>query len=148
MPSLAKRACSTPGCRGGASGKTSRCNACEQAHQAARGTTTARGYDEAHRRLRILAFQRDGWRCIDCAWRPPIIVECEVYGLDEPPLDVILDALRHAYNRGQRHLQGDHIIAIDQRPDLRLDLDNYATRCNLCHNVKTARGIETQRPLR
>lgn len=128
-----------PGCRNSAI-SASRCSACEHAHQVARGTTKQRGYDDGHRRLRILAFQRDGWRCVDCGWRPQIIVECEECGLDEPPLSVILDALRMAYNRGDRHFQGDHIVPIDTRPGLRLDLDNYATRCNLCHNVKTARG--------
>jgi 5-methylcytosine-specific restriction endonuclease McrA len=100
-----------------------------------------RGYDEAHRRLRVLAFQRDEWRCVDCGWRPTIVIECEAYGLDEPPPAVILDALRQAYNRGERHLQADHIVPIEVREDLRLDLDNYATRCSRCHNIKTARGL-------
>jgi hypothetical protein len=129
-----------PGCRNVCNG--ARCQACELKHRG--GTTNERGYDADHRRLRILAFQRDEWRCIDCGWRPQIIVECEEYGIDEPPLAVILDELRRAFNRGDRHLQGDHIIPFEDRPAMRLDLDNYATRCNLCHNAKT-RG-ETTRP--
>jgi hypothetical protein len=27
------------------------------------------------------------------------------------------------------------------RPDLRLDLNNLATRCNICHNRRTLRQI-------
>jgi hypothetical protein len=134
MPWLASRSCSTPGCRNACKG--GRCNECARS---VRGSTTERGYDSDHRRLRVLAFQRDGWKCLDCGWRPQIIVECEEYGIDEPPLEVILDALRQAYSRGGRHLHGDHITPIERRPDLRLDLGNYATRCDACHNVKTRR---------
>lgn len=135
MPSLAKRACSTVGCRNSAS-KGSQCGACERT---SRGTTTRRGYDYDHQRLRVLAFQRDGWRCVDCGWRPQIVVECEEYGLDEPPLPAILDELRRAFSRGDRHLQGDHIVPFENRPGMRLNLGNYATRCNLCHNAKSRR---------
>ena len=136
MPSLAKRACSTPGCRNDCTG--ARCDGCERDRRG--GTTAERGYDEGHRRLRVLAFQRDGWRCTECGWRPQLIIDCEQYGIDEPPLDVILDSLRLAYNRGDRHLQGDHILPIEQRPDLRLRLENYSTLCNVCHRIKTLGG--------
>jgi 5-methylcytosine-specific restriction protein A len=138
VPSLAARACATPGCRNPA--RKARCTDCERKQQEARGTTTQRGYDADHNRLRIMAFQRDDWRCADCGWRPQLIVECETYGIDEPPLDVILGWLTTAYHRGERHLQGDHIQPIERRPDLRLDLDNYATLCSACHQEKTRRG--------
>lgn len=142
MPSLPKRSCSSPGCRNSAS-RGSKCDACRQVSNSTRDGqrrgTAERGYDEAHRRMRILAFQRDEWRCLDCGWRPQILVECEEYGLDEPPQSVILDFLRIAYNRGERHLAGDHAIPIEQHPELRLDLGNYRTLCNACHQLKCVR---------
>lgn len=49
--------------------------------------------------------------------------------------------LRGAYRRGEKHLHGDHIVPIEERPDLRLDLENYATRCNECHSAKTMREL-------
>ena len=39
------------------------------------------------------------------------------------------------------HLHADHQIPIEQRPDLRLDLDNLRTRCNRCHNAKSMREM-------
>jgi HNH endonuclease len=132
MPSLAKRSCSTPGCRHAAA-NGARCIHCERKQK---GTAAARGYDADHRRLRILAFQRDNWRCVDCGWRPQIIVDCERVGIDDPPLEEILNDLRRAYHRGERHLHGDHILPIEERPEQRLNLDNYATRCNVCHDVR------------
>ena len=136
MPSLPGRGCSTPGCRNAAT-KGSLCDACKRPY---RGSTDERGYDPQHKRLRILAFQRDQWRCVDCGWRPQVVADCEEHGLDEPNTEVILEDLRRAYHRGDRHLQADHIIPVDVRPDLAHDLDNYATRCNQCHNAKSKRG--------
>jgi 5-methylcytosine-specific restriction endonuclease McrA len=145
MPSLPKRPCSTPGCRNAAT-RGSRCDACardrQTVHDNRRGSKIERGYDDAHRRLRVLAFQRDNWRCADCGWQPKIVIDCEQYELGEPPLDEVLAFLRQAFNRGERHLHGEHIIPIEGRPDLRLDLDNYATRCNLCHSAKTMRELK------
>jgi 5-methylcytosine-specific restriction protein A len=143
MPSLPNRTCASPGC-GKLCTKGARCTACEQAKHKARdlprGTASERGYDADHNRLRVLAFQRDLWTCKDCGWRPQIIVDCEQYGLDEPPLGVILAFLTEAYKRGERHFHGDHIEPIERRPELRLDLANYATRCDGCHNRKTLSG--------
>ncbi len=143
MPSLPTRGCSKCG-----KPRTigSLCGDCERTRQTLldsyrRGSTTERGYDPAHRRLRILAFQRDGWKCIDCGWRPQIVVDFEQYELGEPDLAAVLNELRIAYNRNERHFHGDHVIPIEVRPDLRLDLDNYATRCNVCHSAKTMREL-------
>ena len=51
----------------------------------------------------------------------------------------VLAQLRARFHRGERHLHADHQIPIEERPDLRLDLDNLRTRCNLCHAAKTMR---------
>lgn len=109
-----------------------------------RKSPLARGYDEQHRRLRILAFQRDAWGCVDCGWRPAIVKDFEQYELGDPPLEEVLEELRRAKNSGGRHLHADHVIPIEERPDLRLDLDNYATRCDLCHSAKTMRELQAR----
>jgi len=59
-------------------------------------------------------------------------------GLHEPSTTQLLEQLRDAYSRGECHLHADHQIPIEQRPDLRLDLENMRTRCNICHDRKTA----------
>jgi hypothetical protein len=148
MPSLPGRSCATPRCRNPAV-KGSRCAACERAKQShidrRRDGSTDRGYDEVHRRLRVLCFVRDNWKCVDCGWQPDIIVDCEEHQFDEPPVDAILEALRVAFNRGERHLHADHDQPVEQRPDLRTDLDNYKTRCNRCHSAKTMRELNASR---
>ena len=60
-------------------------------------------------------------------------------GLGIPPTDRVLEELRAAFARDDRHLHADHEITIEARPDLAEALDNYRTRCNVCHMVKTAR---------
>jgi 5-methylcytosine-specific restriction protein A len=40
----------------------------------------------------------------------------------------------------------DHIIPIEERPDLRLDLSNLQSACKPCHSAKTMR--ESVNPLR
>jgi 5-methylcytosine-specific restriction enzyme A len=105
----------------------------------ARGTSAERGYDAHHRRLRILCFQRDGWRCVDCGWEPGIVTAFREVGLGAPPPDQIVEELRRAFARGERHLHADHQIPIAQQPALRLDLDNLRTRCDGCHRAKTNR---------
>jgi len=106
-----------------------------------RGTTAERGYDADHRRLRILCFQRDRWRCVDCGWEPVIVADFRRFELGDPPTDRILAELRDRHNRKERHLHADHQIPISERPDLRLDLANLRTRCDGCHNAKTMREV-------
>jgi 5-methylcytosine-specific restriction endonuclease McrA len=65
--------------------------------------------------------------------------DCNQYQIDPPPAAVILEELRQRWHHGQTHLHADHDIPIDVRPDLRLSLDNYRTRCNRCHDAKTMR---------
>lgn len=145
MPSLPGRSCSTPGCSGSVT-RSSYCAACrifrQKLFDSHRLSPIERGYDGAHRRLRLLAFERDGWTCVDCGWQPSVVKQCHEVGLPMPPQDVILDELRLAKNRKERHLHADHQIPIEQRPDLRLDLNNYRTRCSVCHSAKTMRELK------
>jgi 5-methylcytosine-specific restriction protein A len=135
------RPCSTPDCPELTAGGP--CQAHRKVRQARhdeqRGTATERGYDADHRRLRILCFKRDGWRCVDCGWEPTIIADCRRLGLGDPPIERVLAELRARHNRGARHLHADHQIPIAERPDLRRDLDNLRTRCDGCHRAKTMR---------
>jgi hypothetical protein len=135
---LPSRTCST-GC-GRIATHGSRCYLCQKASQyqrPERPSPSLRGYDKTHNSLRVQCFQRDAWRCVDCGWEPQIVKDCREYGLDEPSVDVVLKELKLSYNRGERHLHGDHDLPIEQRPDLKSDLDNYRTRCNKCHAAKT-----------
>jgi 5-methylcytosine-specific restriction endonuclease McrA len=144
-----RHACATPGCSNVT--ETARCTACEKKQQQAtdvrRVSRSLRGYDDIHQRLRILCFIRDAWTCVDCGWMPDVVRDAALYGLDEPPQDVILEELRRRFNRNERHLHADHQIPIEQRPDLRRDLDNYQTRCNECHSAKTMRESAGKRVL-
>ena len=136
-----KHQCLTPGCPELADHLSPRCPTHERdrhrRQDEQRGTPTARGYDADHRRLRILCFQRDGWRCVDCGWEPDIVADCRRFELGDPPVEKVLDELRQRLKRGERHLHADHQIPITVRPDLRLELDNLRTRCDRCHNRKT-----------
>ena len=141
--------CSTPGCP-----ELTRRGLCERHRRTRqredderRGTSTERGYDAMHRRLRILCFKRDGWRCVDCDWEPNIIRDCREAGLESPPTAEVLTELRARFARGERHLHADHEIPIEVRPDLRLDLDNLRTRCDGCHRAKTMRESVPQGPV-
>ena len=111
----------------------------QREHDERRGTSTERGYDAEHRRLRVLCFQRDCWRCVDCGWEPKIVRVFREAGLGVPPAQEVLDELRRAFARGDRHLHADHQTPIEEQPDLRLDLDNLRTRCDGCHRAKTRR---------
>jgi 5-methylcytosine-specific restriction endonuclease McrA len=56
---------------------------------------------------------------------------------------VILEELRRRKISNDVHLHGEHDVPIDVRPDLRLELDNYRTRCSVCHSAKTMRELKT-----
>jgi 5-methylcytosine-specific restriction enzyme A len=135
------RPCSTPGCPeltcGGPCEQHRRAR--QREHDERRGSSTECGYDAEHRRLRVLCFQRDCWRCVDCGWEPEIVRVFREAGLGVPPVQEVLAALRHAFARGDRHLDADHQIPIEEQPELRLDLDNLRTRCDACHRAKTRR---------
>jgi hypothetical protein len=113
-------------------------------HQAApavfaRGKTAARGYGAEHRRLRVDCFERDHFKCVDCGWEPESVRLYREAEMGKPPTDELLAELSQAYAAGRRHLHADHEQPIEARPDLASVLDNYRTRCNVCHNAKTAR---------
>ena len=135
---LPKRPCSS-GCGRFAVSGESKCSSCEKQRYVRRGTPHARGYDADHNKLRIQCFMRDEWKCVDCGWEPDTVKDFREYGLGDPPIEAILEELRSRWHRKQRHLHGDHDTPIEERPDLRLDLDNYRTRCNECHSAKTLR---------
>ena len=141
--------CSTPGC--GELGAGGSCELHRRRRQREdddrRGSSTERGYDASHRRLRIVCFERDSWRCVDCDWEPDIIRDCREAGLESPPTAEVLTELRARFARGDRHLHADHEIPIEVRPDLRLDLDNLRTRCDGCHRAKTMRESVPQGPV-
>lgn len=130
MPNLAKRPCSVCGQLG--------CTV-HQRDYSYRGKTAARGYDAPHKRLKVLCHIRDEWRCVDCGWEPEIVKDFRESGLPAPSTEAVLRSLRIAFAKGERHLHADHQIPIEQAEYLRLDLDNYKTRCNVCHASKTAR---------
>jgi 5-methylcytosine-specific restriction endonuclease McrA len=146
MSNAPLRQCSAPGCPVLTSG--GRCDghrrARQREHDALRGSSAERGYDADYRRLRISCFLRDEWKCVDCGWEPELLRIWREVGLGRPPAKHVLEELRSAFARGDRHLHADHQIPIEERPDLRLDLDNLKTRCDKCHRAKTAR--ESARP--
>jgi hypothetical protein len=123
-----------------ASGK---CDSCRRERfkqlDANRPNSDARGYDADFRRLRVLCFQRDAWRCVDCGWEPNVVRDFRLYDLGPPPVEQVLHELRERFHIGERHLHCDHQIPISARPDLRLVLDNLRTRCDTCHGAKTLR---------
>jgi 5-methylcytosine-specific restriction endonuclease McrA len=140
MASAPRRSCSSPGCVALCDDGTycpahKRSARRQQDHD--RGTPNERGYDGAHRRLRLLCFQRDQWRCVDCGWEPDVVADCRRFELDDPHVGKVLDELRQRLNRGERHLHADHELPIAVRPDLRLVLTNLQTLCDRCHNRKT-----------
>ena len=67
---------------------------------------------EAWKRVRRQALQRDGGMCQDC-----------------------MDRLRAGYGiKPNRAQMVHHIIPLEERPDLALNLDNLRSLCNECHN--------------
>lgn len=137
MPALAKRPCAG-GCNRLVD--SGRCPDCSRKEELRRGKTAERGYGKAHRDLRANCFERDEWRCVDCGWEPEIVAMWRRAGASGlPPREAVLEDLRRAFARGEKHFHADHQIPIEERPDLQHDLDNLRTRCNVCHSKKTNR---------
>ena len=69
-------------------------------------------HSAAWKRARALALQRDHGMCQDC-----------------------MDRLRAGYGiKPRRAPMVHHIIPLEERPDLALNLDNLRSLCNECHN--------------
>ena len=136
MPGAPKRSCKWPGC-GVLIDSETYCTAHRRQEERQRPTPTERGYDGDHRKLRVLCFERDKWRCVECGWEPEIVADCRRFALGDPPAERVLDELRQRFSRGERHLHADHKIPIAVRPDLRLVLENLQTLCDGCHSRKT-----------
>lgn len=66
----------------------------------------------AWKRVRLAALQRDRWMCRDCMAR----FEAG-YGF-----------------KPNRATMVHHVIPLEERPDLGLDLDNLVSLCDECHN--------------
>lgn len=81
-------------------------------HTAKPKTSFDRGYDRQWRKVRQLALARDSHLCRDCLERDKVTAASEVH----------------------------HVVKIEQRPDLRLCVDNLRSLCRDCHDVRTARG--------
>jgi hypothetical protein len=56
---------------------------------------------------------------------------------DLPPIEKVFEELSTRFHQGKVHLHCDHKIPIEERPDLRLDLDGMQTLCSRCHGAKT-----------
>jgi 5-methylcytosine-specific restriction protein A len=114
MPLKAARPCTTPGCRQPAA-TGGKCTACRskqrQLTDMQRGNPRARGYRGDHEsRFRRGVLSRDAWVCVDCGG----------YG----------DVADHA------PLERAELVAMGEDPN---DPAHGVTRCQSCHNKKTAR---------
>lgn len=132
--------CNEPGCPALVRG-ASRCPKHTPQYDDHRGSPGERGYDVYHRRLRLLCFERDNWRCVDCGFQPELVALYHRLGLGLPSTPKIVEELRLRSLAGARHLHADHIVPIAESPELRLELDNLATRCDQCHNRRTMRQL-------
>ncbi|OGA13740.1 MAG: hypothetical protein A3H32_14360 [Betaproteobacteria bacterium RIFCSPLOWO2_02_FULL_63_19] len=115
MPARPLRPCAAPGC--GALVVTGRCAlhrvADRRAQDVVRGSTTERGYDWAWRKLR--ARYLDANPLCECD-------ECKAGKLKVTVAQVV-----------------DHRIAIEDRPDLRLEWSNLRSMSKAHHDAHTAR---------
>jgi 5-methylcytosine-specific restriction endonuclease McrA len=120
--------------------------ACDAEADQKRSSFTRRGYDERYQRLRLVCFERDQWRCVQCGFQPELVTLHQRFDvMGDAPRSSVLEELRRRHNNGEAHLHCDHVLAIADRPDLRLDLDNMQTLCNRCHSSKTMRELNAQR---
>lgn len=124
MPLRASRPCNHPGCQKVATdGRFCSSHAASvvalRPYDRFRGSSASRGYDADWRRVRKLALQRDKHLCQDCLAAKRLTLAVEVH----------------------------HIITIEERPDLRLVLDNLRSLCKPCHSrITSTRDSSFARP--
>ena len=93
-------------------------------------SAAVRGYDRAWRAMRDRLVIERGGRCEACG-RTVVLRQAEA-------------------SRGRPVAHVDHIVAVAERPDLRLEPTNLRVLCAPCHNARTARdqafGRSDRRP--
>lgn len=115
MPVSAPHPCNHPGCR--TLVHTRYCDAHQKVFRRRqderRGNAAARGYDATWRKLRLVQLQLHPLcQCEDCDEGRKRLT----------PANVV-----------------DHIVSIEERPDLRLDLSNLRSMSKACHDRRTAK---------
>ncbi|WP_226998642.1 HNH endonuclease [Tardibacter chloracetimidivorans] len=88
-------------------------------HDRWRGSAFKRGYDRDWMAVRDQVIEERGYRCEDCGC---LGVKRKADAGSILPL-----------------LEADHLLSIEERPDLRLDKGNLRVRCKPCHSRRTAR---------
>lgn len=135
--------CSVPGC--GKLSPEARCPECQHKANVARGQRGGgRVYGDTHQRLRVECFERDGWRCQGilpngkaCSWEPTIVTAFRDAGRGLPRTAAVLAFLRSERANHHPHLHADHVLTIEDRPDLKDSLDNMQVLCDSCHARKS-----------
>ena len=80
---------------------------------------------KAWKRVRLEALRRDHWMCRDC-----------------------MDRFEAGYGiKPNRATMVHHVIPLEERPDLALDLDNLRSLCDECHNRRhPEKGGRSKKP--
>lgn len=116
MPSRPQRPCRATGCpaltdSGWCEAHKTQSTASAKHHDAQRGSASARGYDSAWRRHRLVYLARHPL-CNDCLAAGRVVVATDVH----------------------------HVIKLRERPDLKTVESNLMALCSPCHDTRTARG--------
>jgi 5-methylcytosine-specific restriction protein A len=114
VPTKSKKPCSVPGCptltQGRWCEKHTKNKFVARGYDQLRGSSSERGYDSQWKRTRLIALQRDNYLCQECL----------------------------KVDRPTQAQEVHHLLGIDIRPDLRLDVDNLSSVCAPCHKRITA----------
>lgn len=116
MPDVPKRPCLQPGC-GEYAERDGRCGEHATKHERLRGTTKQRGYAGGWTWVRKQVLLRDNYEC-------KIQTHCG-RGVGRSEGDLATEV--------------DHIVPIEERPDLRLSMTNLQAACKPCNAAKGGR---------